>query len=79
MNIRDNFEIEKKSQNGRFALGMYKHLPLFFQVPSYPFFMMMDGGYSHNILRTLWGFSLPSFSARGSELLFYLGSSRWRG
>lgn len=51
VNSRGNFEREKKTQNGRFKLETYKHLPLFFQMPSYPFFMMIvGGGYEQHVL-----------------------------
>lgn len=62
-------------------LEIYKHLPLFFQMPSYPFFMMiMDGDYGQHVLRTLYGFSLTHHNhllfPSGGELLFHVESSK---
>lgn len=33
--------LELKFQNERLVIGYIKHLPLFFQVSDYPFFMMV--------------------------------------
>lgn len=84
MNIRANFEMEKKCQNGS---SCYKYVSIFlyfFKFPFILFFMTtMDGGYGQNTLKTLWTASLlhptpPTLISllppSGGVLLFHLSS-----